>query len=283
MRTQKAAAKAAAKYTEAGANDVVVVESKPIVKSKPVVLRKIEPMEMLRNVLGEIDEVIDEAFTRKVTPKFNMTQWLKDRNFMTENLVEYIKGFYQPQRDEVQEALDGKDEQLNEGYAYLPAAHKRKIIEFYDSILEGCEEYLSLTKRRKILARKPRVKKPISASKQVKKLKYLQESEELNLVSIQPEYIVGASQLWVFNVQTKKLTQYIAADRGGLQIKGSVITNFDPKLSMTKNLRKPQETIKVVLDGGKVDRRKLMESIKAKVAVPNGRVNMKTIVLKAEK
>lgn len=282
MRTQKAAAIAATKYTEAGASEVVV-ESKPIVKANPVVLRKATPMEMLRNVLGEVDEVIEEAFTRKVTPKFNMTQWLKDRSFMTEDLVEYIKGFYQPQRDEVQEALDGTDEQLNEGYAYLTAAHKRKVIEFFDGILNGCDEFTALTKRRKILNRKPRVKKPVSAAKQVKRLKYMQESEEYNLVSIQPEYIVGASQAWVFNVQTKKLTQYVASDRGGLQVKGSVIMNFDPKTSVTKNLRKPQETIKVVLEGGKVEKRKLMDSIKAKASVPNGRVNVKTIILKAEK
>ena len=283
MRTQKAAEKAAAKYTEAGAVEVVEAKAKVKKQAEPVVLRKMEPIEMLRNVLGEVDEVVDEAFSRKVTPKFNMTQWLKDKSFMTENLVDYITDFYGKQRAEVQLALDGDDDQLVEGYSYLTAAHKRKIIEFFDSILAGCEEYNSLTKRRKILARKPRVKRPISASKQVKKLKYLKESEDYNLVSIQPEYIVGATQLWTFNIQTKKLTQFIAADRAGLQVKGSVIINFDTKLSVTKNLRKPQDVLKVVLEGGKVERRKLMESIKAKASVANGRVNAKTIIIKMEK
>lgn len=281
MKTMTAATKNAAKYTEACADEVIEVKS-PI-KSKPAALRKIEPIEMLRNVLGEVDEVVDEAFSRKVAPKFNMVEWLKDKSFMTIELVEYIKGLYQPCRDEVQVALNGTDDQLNEGYSYLTAAHKRKIIDFFDSILNGCEEYSALTKRRKILARKPRVKRPISASMQVNKLKYMKEHDELNLVSIQPEYIVGATQLWVFNTQTKKLTHYLAADRGGLQVRGSVIMNFDTKTSVTKNLRKPQETIKVVLDGGKVEKRKLMESINAKAAIPTGRVNTKTIILKAEK
>ena len=279
MRTQKAAEKASAKYTEAGANDVVVEVKKEQPKPAPVEnlgLRKIEPIEMLRNVLGEVDEVIDIVFTRRSTPKFNMVQWLKEKSFMTEELVDYIKGFYTPQRDEVQEALDGTCEQLNEGYKYLNAAQKRKVIEFYDKLLSDCDEYLALTKRRRILNRKPRVSKPVSAAKQIKNLKFLKESDEFNLVSIQPEYIVGAMELWAFNVQTKKLTHYIAADRGGFKVKGSAIMNFDPKQSVTKGLRKPQDTLKVVLEGGKVDRRKLMDSIKAKASVPNGRVNMKT-------
>lgn len=301
MRTTKAAKLAAEKYT------LAAVEEKPVVtlnsrfedldarveaaqearrtqynKQKPVV-PKVDPMVALREVLGEVDEIVDEVFLRKVTPKFNMLQWLKDQSFMNEDLVEYIKDFYGQTREEVQMALDKTDEQLVEGYAYLNPAQKRKVLEFYDTLLGNCDEYLNLTKRRKALNRKPRVKKPLSAQKQVKSFKYLTESDEYSLISIQPENIVGASQLWTFNTANKKLTHYIAADRGGIQVKGCAFMNWDQKLTVCKSLRKPTETLKIVLDGGKIERKKLMTSLTTKATPATGRSNTKTVIVKFEK
>ena len=251
--------------------------------------RQLDTKALLRESLGELDEIIDEVFKKVVltgtgrnTPQLNIISWLKGKEWITEENVETIKSFYSKHLDEIQTSLDGKDEELVEGYSFLNPAQKRKVIEFYTTLLSGCEEYILLKKRRKTLSRKVRVPKPVSTSKQIKSLKFLKESEEFNSISIQPELLIGAMSLFVFNTSNKKLTQYTAL-AGGFKVKGSSLINWDEKLSQSKTLRKPEETLKAITGGGRVQLKKLMASLTTKASTPNGCINSKTILLKVEK
>lgn len=252
-------------------------------KAVVVVPRPVDSKKLLADILGGLDEIIDSVFEKKIFPKVNVSAMLKEHSFVTSEHVEIIRSNYTKQRQEIQDALDKTDEQLVEGYDFLTPVQKRKIIEFYDTIVNGCDEYENLTQRRKTLARKVRIKKPASAAKQIKTLKFLQESDVYNVVSIQPELIIGAMVLWTFNTTNKKLTQYIAADRGGFKVKGCTLLNIDEKLSVTKTLRKPEETLKAVINGGKIQLRKLMDMLTTKPSVTNGRINANIVILKAEK
>lgn len=293
MRTLNAAAKNATKYTEAGAQESTIQkivkniekrETSAWVPSAPKkVLKEITPKEYLRTILGEVDEIIDEAFSKKGVIKFDMMAWMTDKGNLTETHAQLIREFYQPQLQEVQDAINKVDEQLVEGYSYLKASELKKIEVFFQSLVDGIDEFVGFNKRKKILNRKPRVKKPVAASKQVKSLKYLKESEEYKVVSIQPELIVGASQLWTFNAYTRVLTVYNALDRGGFKVKGCAVLNFDEKTSISKRLRHPERDLKVVVEGGKIQLRKLMDSLSTKESAANGRLNAKTIILKAVK
>jgi hypothetical protein len=75
------------------------------------------------------------------------------------------------------------------------------------------------------------------------------------------------------------LTVFRAIDRGGLQVKGTSIINYDEKNSFTKRTgRKPEEYLKKVLEGGKIVLRKLMDDMKeAPLAY---RINENTILLR---
>jgi hypothetical protein len=138
--------------------------------------------------------------------------------------------------------------------------------------------------------RKPRVAKPKSADKQVNKVKFLAVDDKYKITSINPVEIVGASELWVFNVKTRKIGKYVAAnidpkgmgrDGTGLSVKGTTITGFDENLSIQKTLRKPEEQLKEFKAAGKVKLRKFLDEITTTDTKLNGRLNPDTVLLKA--
>ena len=137
--------------------------------------------------------------------------------------------------------------------------------------------------------RKPRKKKVYSADKLVAKLKYLKVDSKYSLTSINPEDIIKANELWVFNVKTRKLGKYIASnidplgqgrDGTGLSVKGTTIIGYDEKLSIQKTLRKPIDQLKEFKDSGKVKLRKFLDEIPTTDTKLNGRVNPETVLLK---
>ena len=125
----------------------------------------------------------------------------------------------------------------------------------------------------------------------IEKLKYLKLDDKLKLASVNPIEIVGAAELWIFNIKTRKIGKYVAANidptgqgrnGSGLQVKGTTITGFDEELSVQKTLRKPEEQLKEFKAAGKVALRKFLDDIKAVDIKLNGRINIDTILLKVQ-
>jgi len=175
--------------------------------------------------------------------------------------------------------------QLKEGYAHLKKADIAKYTQAIQSLLEALDFVIEQSKAK----RKPRVAKPKSADKQVTKAKYLKVDDKYKLTSINPVEIVGATELWVFNVKTRKLGKYVAANidpKGmgregtGLSVKGTSILGFDENLSVQKTLRKPEEQLKAFKAAGKVALRKFLEEIPTTETKMNGRLNPDTVLLK---
>jgi hypothetical protein len=152
------------------------------------------------------------------------------------------------------------------------------LIDFYQEIVSACEMLMQEAKVNK----KPRAKKAKPAEKIVEKLKYCKANEPLKLVSINPADIVGAKELWVFNIKTRKLGKYIAAEYQELSVKGTSILNFDENQSVQKTLRKPEEQLKEFKSAGKVGLRKFLSDIKAVDIKLNGRCNEDTVLLKVQ-
>jgi hydroxymethylbilane synthase len=123
------------------------------------------------------------------------------------------------------------------------------------------------------------------AEKIVAKLKYLKlfkdVAAKLDLVSVHPTKLHGASEAWVYDTGKRKLHHYIADDYSKVfSVKGNTLLGFDANTSEMKTLRKPGEQIKEVM-GSKPAARKYFKDIKAVGAVPNGRFNESMIILKA--
>jgi hypothetical protein len=72
-------------------------------------------------------------------------------------------------------------------------------------------------------------------------------------------------------------------DPKGFSVKGTTVLNIDAQTSIKKTVRKPEDAIQKVLNGGKVVLKKLMSELKTKPIDVNGRLNDDCILLKAIK
>ena len=175
--------------------------------------------------------------------------------------------------------------QLKEGYAHLKKSDIKKLRTAIDELRGTLDFIIDQAKA----TRKPRKSKPKSADKLVEKLKYCKADSKYNLASINPVDVIGASELWVFNVKNRKIGKYVAKNidpkgmaraGSGLQVKGTTIIGFDEALSMQKTLRKPADQLKEFKSAGKVKLRKFIEDIATTDTKLNGRCNPETVLLK---
>jgi hypothetical protein len=175
---------------------------------------------------------------------------------------------------ELNEALEGNDEQLVEGYSNFTKPQLKRFIALVDSVIGSMEQ------AKKVVVRKPRARKQKPAGEIVKNLKFMKEDSELGLKSVVAASIVGSTELWVYNTKYRKLQVYRAIDGGLLTVKGTSILNYDTKTSGSKTLRKPAEQLKPMLDMTKRPINAAYKAIKGVEATPNGRINEECILLK---
>ena len=228
-----------------------------------------------REHVAEFDAAVDEFCENKYKGEFDSYEYCK-KNTINAPVAKKMLDIFRGEVEEVEEALEGKDEQLVEGYNHLTKRELRRFAQFLRSIYDGVERHANNAKT----VRKPRKTKAKPVHKIVEKVKYLKEASEYKIVSIDPTKIVGAEQLWAFNVKTRTLWVYNAQSRDGLSVKGTTLQGYDAETSIGKKLRKPEEVIGRLLGGGKIVLRKLMDEIKSVEKSPNGRINDQTVLLR---
>ena len=269
-----------AKILDEGKNDYEPDEPTEEKVTTPVVSIQDRVREATFAMTEEIEESLDsfscdpETFDPKTYKILNL---LKGKQAKAAH-ARIIKDFYQRQYNEYVELQEGKCEQLKEAYRHLSKAQVKKILAFYQDILGACDMLMQEAK----VNRKPRAKKSQPVEKIVAKLKFMKQDEKLKLVSIAPADIIGAKELWVFNIKTRKLGKYVAGEFNDLGVKGTSITGFDEIKSVQKTLRKPEEQLKEFKAAGKVALRKFLEDIKAVDIKLNGRINEDTVLLKVQ-
>lgn len=220
----------------------------------------------IHNLITDCEEAID------VDPYLNIYDWLKGKE-ATSQAATAIRDFYQLTVNDLSVA----DEHETRAEVKMREQSLKQWVQFiYD-----CDRFIGNKKVTKF--RKPREKKTKSAVDQVQKLKFQKEFPPLKIVSVNPGEIIGASQLWTYNTKYKKLTRYDASGPGGIQVKGTTLIGFDVEKSITKSVRKPEDTIEKVLKAGKVTLRTVLEDIKTNTSSPNGRINSDTIILRVIK
>ena len=264
---------------EAGKNDKdddEVIEAKPAVV-QPSIQDRVR--ETAYKMTEEIEDAIEgfqtdpESFDPKA---FKMLNLLKGKEVKAAH-ARIIKTFYSRDLAELEELASGKgDEQLREAYSHRSKKQIKNLIAFYQEIMMACDMLAQEAK----VNRAPRKTKAIPKEKLIAKLKFKKTDEPLKLVSINPVDIIGASELWIFNIKTRKLGKYVATEFNTLNVKGTTITNFDEFKSIQKTIRKPEEKLKEFKAAGKVQLRKFLDDINATDTKMNGRINEETILLK---
>ena len=228
---------------------------------------------------GELESIFDNWITEgKVTQK---TVDIVARFSVLPQHIPLIVEIWKRKFEEFNEVSEGTDEQLNEAYSYLGKVKLRNTIKFIEQVLSDLNSYISIKKASKA----PRKRKAVPVEKIVAKLKYLKVFKDpvnkIDLISVHPTKLHGASEAWVYDTAKRKMHHYIADEYSkAFTVKGNTVLGFDNTASEMKTLRKPGEQIKEIM-GSKPAARKYFKDIKAVSAVPNGRFNENMIILKA--
>ena len=248
------------------------IDSKAIVA--PVISVDMRVTEVARKHLAEINNEIDKFITSKTTD-FSLKSYIA-KNGLSGAVSKKIGEFYKPTLKELAEAIKGKDEDLNEGYAYLTKAQLKKFYTLVDSFVNDCSNQVLTAKAN----RAPRKRKEKPAGVQVAKMQYLQNYPELGLTSIPPSKIIGAQQLWVYNIRTKKLGAYYASGSSGFSVKGTSLQGWNPEVSNQNSLRKPAVTIEQVMSSGKPQLQKILGKLTTITTKLTGRFGPDTVLIR---
>lgn len=229
-------------------------------------------------VISELENHFDDFIATQFKHQVNIASLLKE-NDLKGPQGKMVAEHFKKHQNEYAEALEGKCPQLKEAYGHYKKTDLNKIIKFLQTIIEESTYHSQVSKA----VRKPRVKKTKSAIQLVSKVKYLKTFADLNLTSVDPSQIVGATSLWVYNTKYRKLGVYYSIDERGFSIKGTTIQNFNEASSISKTLRKPDQQIKDLMNAGKVKLKQVMTGINSKPSNLNGRLNEETVLLRVGK
>jgi len=177
----------------------------------------------------------------------------------------WIKKFYEPELAILQEVVTGKDADLKEGYSNVKKSSALRAIKLLDSILSSADMIATVAK----------------AQRKTRK-KYCESHPETGTASISPSGIIGAREVWVYNIKYRKLGKYVAQDAAGLTVKGASIKDFSAA-SVQKTLRKPKKQLKEFMGSGKVKLRTFLSDIKAVDTKLKGRINANVVILRVVK
>ena len=256
-------------------------------KGKPKVEKKVEEekpkktvsiqdriREQVEGYIGEIEGKIDDFINSDFKMQYDCYAHLEDMGCKAVH-ARKMRELYMNLYNESVDVFNGEDDYLNEAFGHLKPKYQEKMMHFFGIIIDDIDRLI----KNATAQRKPRKKKQATASKLIKSLKYQAEHKDLRLVSINPEKIVGASELWVYNTKYNRLGVYYAENSvRGFSVKGCTIQHFDSDTSIQKTARKPKEVL------GKLTKqslRKKLKEMKTKDQSMTGRINAQTILLGA--
>jgi hypothetical protein len=257
-----------AKKTKKTKAPVVATTTAPVVSIQDRIREKAS------EEVGEIEGLVDEFIAGGCKFAPDMESYLKGKELSSVVQKRMCEVFIRRSK-EFEDVMNTSDDEVKEAYSNFTKVQLRKVKEFYDAIVAETNRGAEKKPTRK--ARKVKEK---PASVIAAKVQYMKDFAELNLKSVLPEKIIGANQVWLYNTKTKLLGMYNADNAKGLTIKGTTIQNFNAETSSGKRLRKPEVTIKQVLDGGKIVLKKLLDGLTTKPSELTGRINPDTIIVR---
>lgn len=243
---------------------------------KPTVSVKDRVADQIADYMSEINNYIDLYLSNPMIAKknwFDMGAWLKRhkvKSMQTTEMMKEIRGMY----SEAKSAYEGEDPQLTEAYDFLTAKKLNRYIEFLSNMIEACEKHIKAVKPVSKRARN------VDPERMVKKLPYKKRSQELNLVSKDPEKIIGADALFVFNETSRLLCVYQSRlGNGGLIVKGASIDHYDPNRSFMKKVRNPQQAIRMIRGHTKKNGLKCFEDMNTASRPVRPRLNANCLIV----
>jgi hypothetical protein len=233
--------------------------------------------EKISDCCGELEGMFDDFIDAgaKMSADFKPIGLMRGMN-ISPNMIGAVTRVWELRLAEFNEVLEGKDDQLVEGYSHLTKVQLRNCVKFCETVINDCNSYVQIKK----VERKPRAKKAVSPEKLTRNFKFLREFADLKLKSEPVIKLVGASEAWLYDTAKRKLVHVVADSHiGTFSVKGSAVIGFDAQQTVQKTLRKPAEQLKTVTSVGKPAARKAFAAINATETKWNGRGNDNLIIL----
>lgn len=266
------------KHIKTGINRIMVFEEPVAVIDTPsvnVISIQDRMREKVGEIAGDIEGAIDDYILsdyKNIASPFAIMQE-RAKGLHAARIID----IFRKKRIEFDTVLNTDDKELRDAYSNFTKPQLKKIISYCDQIITDAMKIAGEAK----VNRKPRKRKQKTPEQLVAKMSYLAKSDEYKIQSIPAKQIIGATQLWVFNVKTRKLGVYNAEDAGGFTVKGSKVYNFNEAKSICKTVRKPEEVLPNVLKGGKIALRNILSNLTTKESSLTGSINRDTILLRA--
>lgn len=248
---------------------------KPVKKEKEETGPKVSIQEKMdglaEQLAGDIDLAMDEFLTEKKW-NFDTQAWLT-KNQVSPPVAKRVAGLMRLEVKEPAAVLLGKDPEVAKGYDNFT---KPQLKNFVSGMLEIIKILDGHVKQRKARVRKTKSPAQIAA-----KVNYKPEDKDLGISSVRPEKVVEASEVWLYNTKTKKLSVYRETGNK-LTVKGTTLIGYDQTKSKSKNIRKPEEFFKELETNGTGKRviSKLFKDLRAKETGVRPRINKDTVILR---
>ena len=230
----------------------------------------------IAEVIGELEGQVD-AFLKE-DKEFDLYNYLQ-ANSIPKPYCKDIDTWARKRGMEFTDVYKTTDKDTKDGYSNISRRQQANLVKLFGSFIVDLEKYTQFKKAN----RKPRVTKAKPPAVQVARIKFKKEDTELGIKSVNPSEMVGASQVWVYNVKYKRLAAYRSDSVQGIQVKGSTLQNYDPDMSECRSIRRPEAFLKVLLDASKVKLRKLLSDLTTKGYDVTGRINDECIIVRVIK
>tara|TARA_B100001093_G_scaffold103132_1_gene95315 strand:+ start:202 stop:1377 length:1176 start_codon:yes stop_codon:yes gene_type:complete len=222
------------------------------------------------------DKVVDSWIDGNFKPDFNVYEIWKSHG-LKGNVINAFKEKVQYEYDIIADSYHKKCDQAMEAYSHISLRNQKKMLQTMETIFDDLEKLRSSFRAVKM----PRAKKPKASDAQVAHLQYKPEDIESKVTSINPVLIPGKEMLFVYNTKQRVLTQYVTTATKGFEVGGTSIKNYEPTLSKTTKLRKPEDILPEVLKlTPKQIEKRVWDKLTTKINSPAGRINKDCVLLR---
>ena len=225
--------------------------------------------------LIHVDALLERIQTRKL--KSFEPSLIKQLAKLSKEDLKRLNHYYHTSYEDMKGALAG-DDYLIEAYSNYDRDQMKVALAMYKAIKAVKHDDSAKGRFGNHGPRKHKQKPPEQI---VKKLLFMEKDPETGISSLKPEQLVGAAELWIYNVKTRKLGCYYAKSGAGLSAKGTKILNYDEKRSTTKTIRKPKLQITEFIGKSPTEMHRYWDAIRAVPQEIAPRTSRETIILRA--
>jgi hypothetical protein len=234
--------------------------------------------EKVSECLGELEGLFDDFCVNgaKMSADFKPIAVMRSINIAPQ-MVNDIRTVWVDRLTEYQEVIEGKDAQLVEAYSNYSKIQLRNIVKFIEQVIADCGAYVQIKK----VERKPRKVKPVTPEKRAAKFKVCMEFAELKLKGLPAASLVDKSEAWLYDTKKRKLIHVVADEYAkAFTVKSNSVIGFGTTETLQKTVRKPAETLKVLMTAGKPAARKIFKDLTTTETAWNARGTENLVILK---